>query len=214
MGQRLTGMTSGQKSFPVVKSLFKFAQHGKLRHVGQRIVAAHRQHCRRHLHYQDRQHRGHQPRPGDHVHPNRLPATRPALHGLVAQLRPRHGEPESAGVHRHDFQRQGKRPTALHAPLGLRLPALRTSGRAVSRHGRSGVVSLEPAGHRAPTRAAACSMAWRSSTRKQYDAFADPEINTRIAQYEMAYPHADLRAGARRTCQRNPRARSRCTGRT
>src|SRR6266540_4674148 len=29
MGQRLTGMTSGQKRFPVVKSLFKFAQHGK-----------------------------------------------------------------------------------------------------------------------------------------------------------------------------------------
>jgi hypothetical protein len=29
MGQRLTGMTSGQKSFPVVNSLFKFAQHGK-----------------------------------------------------------------------------------------------------------------------------------------------------------------------------------------
>jgi hypothetical protein len=28
MGQRLTGMTSGQKSFPVVNSLFKFAQHG------------------------------------------------------------------------------------------------------------------------------------------------------------------------------------------
>jgi hypothetical protein len=29
MGQRLTGMTSGQSSFPVVKSLFKFAKHGK-----------------------------------------------------------------------------------------------------------------------------------------------------------------------------------------
>jgi hypothetical protein len=29
MGQRLTGMTSGQKSFPVVKSMFKFGQHGK-----------------------------------------------------------------------------------------------------------------------------------------------------------------------------------------
>src|SRR5687767_14652568 len=29
MGQRLTGMTSGQKSFPVVKSIFKFNQHGK-----------------------------------------------------------------------------------------------------------------------------------------------------------------------------------------
>jgi len=29
MGQRLTGMTSGQKNFPVVKSMFKFSQHGK-----------------------------------------------------------------------------------------------------------------------------------------------------------------------------------------
>ena len=29
MGQRLTGMTSGQKSFPVVKSMFKFSQHGQ-----------------------------------------------------------------------------------------------------------------------------------------------------------------------------------------
>jgi hypothetical protein len=29
MGQRLTGMTSGQKSFPVVRSMFNFSQHGK-----------------------------------------------------------------------------------------------------------------------------------------------------------------------------------------
>src|ERR1051326_2643361 len=29
MGQRLTGMTSGQSSFPVANSMFKFAQHGK-----------------------------------------------------------------------------------------------------------------------------------------------------------------------------------------
>jgi hypothetical protein len=29
MGQRLTGMTSGQKTFPVAPSAFKFAQHGK-----------------------------------------------------------------------------------------------------------------------------------------------------------------------------------------
>ena len=28
-GQRLTGMTSGQKSFPVIASKFKFSQHGK-----------------------------------------------------------------------------------------------------------------------------------------------------------------------------------------
>ena len=29
MGQRLTGMTSGQKSFPVIASKFKFAKHGQ-----------------------------------------------------------------------------------------------------------------------------------------------------------------------------------------
>ncbi|MBE2283422.1 MAG: DUF1501 domain-containing protein [Prosthecobacter sp.] len=29
MGQRLTGMTSGQKTFPVAPSMFKFAQHGQ-----------------------------------------------------------------------------------------------------------------------------------------------------------------------------------------
>ena len=29
MGQRITGMTSGQSAFPVVKSMFKFSQHGK-----------------------------------------------------------------------------------------------------------------------------------------------------------------------------------------
>src|SRR5688500_19041301 len=28
-GQRLTGMTSGQKSFPVVSSIFRFARHGQ-----------------------------------------------------------------------------------------------------------------------------------------------------------------------------------------
>src|SRR5881392_2740368 len=29
MGQRITTMTSGQKAFPVVKSIYKFRQHGK-----------------------------------------------------------------------------------------------------------------------------------------------------------------------------------------
>ena len=29
MGQRITTMTSGQAAFPVVKSMFKFAQHGQ-----------------------------------------------------------------------------------------------------------------------------------------------------------------------------------------
>jgi hypothetical protein len=29
MGQRITGMTSGQSSFPVARSIFKFQQHGQ-----------------------------------------------------------------------------------------------------------------------------------------------------------------------------------------
>ena len=31
MGQRITGMTSGQSSFPVARSIFKFQQHGQSR---------------------------------------------------------------------------------------------------------------------------------------------------------------------------------------
>ena len=49
MGQRLTGMTSGQKSFPLVGSKFKFAQHGQCGNEGERAAAAHGQSGRRHL---------------------------------------------------------------------------------------------------------------------------------------------------------------------
>ena len=48
MGQRITGMTCGQKSFPCVAPMFKFAQHGQSRHVGQRTAAAHGGDRRRH----------------------------------------------------------------------------------------------------------------------------------------------------------------------
>src|SRR5256885_2112653 len=38
MGQRLTGMTSNQKNFPVVKSIFKFEQHGKVGAFGSELL--------------------------------------------------------------------------------------------------------------------------------------------------------------------------------
>ena len=47
-GQRITTMTSGQTRFPVAPSKFKFAQHGQVRHVGQRAAAAHGEDRRRH----------------------------------------------------------------------------------------------------------------------------------------------------------------------
>jgi hypothetical protein len=40
MGQRLTTMTSGQARFPIAPSKFKFAQHGRVRHVGHGAAAA------------------------------------------------------------------------------------------------------------------------------------------------------------------------------
>ena len=42
MGQRITGMTSGQTSLPVAPSVFKFSQHGANGHVAQRTAAASR----------------------------------------------------------------------------------------------------------------------------------------------------------------------------
>ena len=40
-GQRITTMTSGQARFPVAPSMFKFAQHGQCGTLGQRAAAAH-----------------------------------------------------------------------------------------------------------------------------------------------------------------------------
>jgi hypothetical protein len=61
-GQRLTGMTSGQSSFPLVGSFYDFKQYGESRAwISDKFP--HGRHRRRHLHYQVRHaHRGHQPR--------------------------------------------------------------------------------------------------------------------------------------------------------
>ncbi len=62
MGQRITGMTCGQKNFPVRKTDFQIRPARQGRYVGQRIVAQHREHCGRHRSGQNGQHRGHQSR--------------------------------------------------------------------------------------------------------------------------------------------------------
>ncbi len=41
MGQRITTMTSGQKSLPVAPSIFKFRRHGTERGLDQRAAAPH-----------------------------------------------------------------------------------------------------------------------------------------------------------------------------
>ena len=88
MGQRITGMTSGQSAFPVARSHLQVPAARAIRRMGQRTAAAHRQDRRRSRHHQDDEHRRHQSRSGDHVHPDRQPAARTAQHGRVGQLRP------------------------------------------------------------------------------------------------------------------------------
>ena len=98
MGQRITGMTSGQSSFPVARSIFNFKQHGKsgtwvselLPHTAKIVddIAI----------IKIDEHRRDQSRSGDHLHSERQPAAGPAQHGRVGQLRSGQREPEPAGV--------------------------------------------------------------------------------------------------------------------
>ena len=71
--------------------------------LGERAAAAHGADRRRHLLHQVDAHRADQPRSGDHLHPDRVAARRPAEHRRVGDLRPGQREPGSAGVRRDDF---------------------------------------------------------------------------------------------------------------
>ena len=84
-------------------------------------------------------------------------------------------------------QRAQHRPAAVLAPVGQRLPAVQPPGREVPRRRRPGAVPLQPAGHRphhAPRHARRARQAQPHAGRTR---IGDPEIETRIAQYEMAY---------------------------
>ena len=73
MGQRITGMTSGQGTLPIAPSMFEFKQYGKSGRLGERVIAAHREDRRRYHDHQDRQHRSDQSRSGDYVLSDRHP---------------------------------------------------------------------------------------------------------------------------------------------
>ena len=80
-----------------------------------------------------------------------------------------------------------RRSAAVLAAVGERLPAVELSGRAVPRRQRAGAVSRRSAGHQHDARGARCSTRSRKLNTMQHEAYGDPEIETRIAQYEMAY---------------------------
>ena len=79
-------------------------------------------------------------------------------------------------------------PAALLAPVGERLPAVELSGRQVPRRQRDPVLFLEdPPGIDQHDAAADARRRRPGSTRCSTTRIGDPEIETRIAQYEMAY---------------------------
>ena len=188
MGQRITGMTSGQKSLPVVKSMFKFAQHGKCGTWVSELAAAYRRASSttsassRSMHTEAINHD-----PGDHFHPDRVPAARPALRRLVARLRPRAAEPEPAR-----FVVMISSGNESDQPLYPRLWGagfLPSEYQGVQFRGerRPGPLSVQPAGRRPRPRAGSMLDGLAELNAKQFERFGDPEINTRIAQYEMAF---------------------------
>ena len=90
-------------------------------------------------------HRPVQPRPGGTAAVHRLAAVRPAVDGVVGDLRPGLREPEPARLHRAGLQRH--LPQRRQQRLEQRLSAVGLPGRAVPFAGRSGAVRLQPARH-------------------------------------------------------------------
>jgi hypothetical protein len=162
MGQRITTMTSGQSAFPVVKSMFKFAQHGQagawvselLPHIAGIvddlcIIKTVNTEAINHD-------------PAITLYPDRLPTARPSVHGRMAQLRPGQREPGSARLHRDALERQGERSTALHPAVGSGScrPSIRASSSAAA---VDPVLFLSnPPGVSSAPAAGGCSTAWRS----------------------------------------------------
>ena len=85
------------------------------------------------------------------------------------------------------LSRGADRPAALRPPLGQRLPADALPGRQVPRRQEPVLYLANPAGCSPADARGRCSTTSASSTTCSHDETGDPEILTRIAQYELAY---------------------------
>ena len=187
-GQRLTGMTSRQTSFPVAASRFRFAQHGRHAATCERALAAHGQGRGRPVFHQIDAHRGDQPRPGHHVLPDRGAARRASQHRLMAVLRPGEREPGSAGFRRLGIagDRQPQRSAAVRPALGQRVPANQVPGSQIPRRRATRSCSSRILREWTVRAVGECSTTWPASIEIKHREVGDPEITTRITQYELA----------------------------
>ena len=187
MGQRITGMTSGQSALPVARSIFNFQPHGQsgawvselLPHTAKivddiTIIKTVNTDAINHDPAITFIQTGSQ-QPG-----------RPSMgawvsYGLGSENR------NLPGLRRDDLagERAESRPAAVLAPVGQRLSALQAPGRAFPRGQRSGALSLQSRDR--PRHAPRMLDAVAKLNRLQVEKYGDPEIETRISQYEMAY---------------------------
>ena len=187
-GQRLTGMTAGKHSFPVANRNFRFAQHGRsgawvselLPHTARVVDDL----CFIKSMYTEAI--NHDPAITFFQTGSQL-AGRPSIGSWVI-LWPGERERRSAGVRGHDLAgRQPDRSAAVRSTVGQRLLADATIRACKFRSGGDPVLYCRTRRESMPTRAAAFSTIWPSSTSAPVDESAIPRFNTRIAQYELAF---------------------------
>ena len=115
-GQRLTGMTAYQTSFPTAPSIFRFDRIRPVRHGAQRVAAPHWKNCRRHLRDPVAANRGYQSRSGRDLLPDRVPAGGAAEHRRMDLLWPGQRESGPAGIRGDGVA--GRRATPRRWPTG------------------------------------------------------------------------------------------------
>ena len=189
MGQRLTGMTSTQATFPVAPPMFKFAQHGQSGAWVSELLP-------------------HTAKVADDLCFIKSMHTEAINHdpGITffqtgAQLagRPSIGSWISYGLGKREQRSSGlcgdgvaghrtvRRSAALRPLVGQRISAQQVPGREVPLDWRSGAVSLESVRDSAATSRRRYLDDLAKLNEMKLEEFGDPEIATRIAQYEMAY---------------------------
>ena len=188
-GQRITGMTSGQSSFPVAPSIFKFNQYGRSGTWISELLPHHGENRRRHHHHQDHLHRSHQPRS------RRSPSSRPASSSPGVPAWARGSLTDSAARIKicPAFVVMISQANALNPdqPLFSRLwgsgfLSSRYQGVKFRSSGDPVLYLSNPPGVSSPTRRRMLDGVAKLN-RLLAEKYGDPEIDTRVAQYEMAY---------------------------
>ncbi len=188
MGQRITTMTSGQARFPIAPSMFKFHQRGEsgpwvselLPHIGSIVddiaivKTVHTEAI------------NHDPAI-TFIQTGAQQPGRPSLGAWLSYGLGRANQNLPAFVVLHSSWSSKRDAQALYARLwGTGFLPSRHQGVSLRSQGDPVLYLSNPPGVASHTRRKMLD-ALATLNRKQYEAIGDPEINTRIAQYEMAY---------------------------